>query len=109
MSDSKLINLGHLRITAEEIEAYLAEFRKGDLFDPDFRHRLINTFINCIYLFDDKLVIYYNARQMKEVSYIEMLDDTAAPTSDSSDSFVNGPPKNSENGVLGIFLYKAYI
>ncbi len=82
-----------LRIKPTEIEAFLASFRDGDLMDEAFRHLLIKTFINCIYLFDNKLIIYYNARQMKEVSYIEMLDDIADPAPEGSDSLSFGSPK----------------
>ena len=84
-----------LRLSVSTIESFLAEFRKGDLFDTDFRNRLIRTFINCVYLFDNKIIIYYNARQMKEVSYIEMLNDTTDSSSEGSDSLCFGDPSES--------------
>ena len=41
-------------------------------------------FINSVYLFDDKIVIYYNIRDGKQVSYIEMLEDVGdAPSPDA--------------------------
>lgn len=64
-----------LRVTVREVEAFLRGFCSGDLFDEDFRRRLIKTLVNCIYLFDDKVVIYYNVRGIKEISYIDMLSD----------------------------------
>ena len=64
-----------LVITAENVEQYLRQFCKGDLLDEEFQRRLINTLINCVYLFDDKLVIYYNIRGCQQVSHIELLSD----------------------------------
>ena len=75
-----------LRVTVREVEAFLRGFCSGDLFDEDFRRRLIKTLVNCIYLFDDKVVIYYNVRGIKEISYIDMLSDVE---------------ELSENGALG--------
>ena len=80
-----------------EIKDYLFEFAKGDPSDETFRYRMIRTFINCIYLFDDKLIVYYNATKMKEVKHLEMLTDLedldGASTPEGSDSFTDGPPK----------------
>lgn len=45
----------------------------------DFREKIIDTFINSVYLYDDKVVIYYNIKGGKQVSYIEMLDNTKEP------------------------------
>lgn len=63
------------RITAKEVESFLRGFCKGDLFDEDFRIKIINTLVNCVYIFDDRVVIYYNIRNSKQVSYINMLSD----------------------------------
>lgn len=38
----------------------LDSFRDGDINDIAFRKRLINTFVNKIYLYDDKLLLVYN-------------------------------------------------
>lgn len=65
-----------VRYTREEICAWLRKFCEGDLFDPIFRRHLIDTFINSIYVYDDKIVIYYNVKASKQVSYIEMIEST---------------------------------
>lgn len=62
-------------LTEDDIKKWLNSFCKGDMFDMDFRKRIINTFVNSIYLFDDKVIIYYNIKNGKQISYIEMLDD----------------------------------
>ena len=49
---------------------------KKDLFDMEFRRRIIDTFINSVYLYDDRAIVFYNIRGGKQVSYIDMLDAT---------------------------------
>lgn len=72
-----------VRLTEEEVCAWLRSFCKGDLFDTEFRRKLIDVFINSVYLFDDKVVLYYNVRDGEQVSYIEMLEDVGdAPPPD---------------------------
>lgn len=98
-----------LRVTEREVEAFLHGFCSGDLLDEDFRRRLIKTLVNCVYLFDDKIVIYYNVRGMKEISYIDMLDDvdefSKNKTPSGSDSLRVGPPKIPHTKVCGIFIF----
>lgn len=72
---SKLKIANEIRYTEEDIIVWLKHFCHGDLFDMDFRKKIIDIFINSIYLFDDKIIIYYNIRDGKQVSYIEMLEN----------------------------------
>ena len=44
----------------EEIEAWLRSYCKGDLLDPEFRRRIIDSLVSKVYLYDDKILIYYN-------------------------------------------------
>ena len=65
---------GH-RYTAEQIVAWLKTFCRGDLLDETFQRRIIDVLVNSVYVYDDKVVIYYNVKGGKQVSYIEMCDD----------------------------------
>lgn len=73
---SKLRIANKIRYTEDDIIAWLKLFCRGDLFDMEFRKRIIDVFINSIYLYDDRIIIYYNVRGGKQVSYIEMLEST---------------------------------
>ncbi len=101
-----------LQITAADVESFLLSLKKGDLSDEDFRRRLINTLVNCVYVFDDKVVIYYNIRNMKQVSFpvmisdldsIEKNQDTFSPSS-CSDSTTQGEPKKSRSSERDFFI-----
>lgn len=72
---TKIKIANRVSLTEDDIKKWLKSFCKGDLFDMEFRKDIINTFVNSVYLFDDKVIIYYNIKDGKQVSYIEMLDD----------------------------------
>ena len=72
---SKLRLQTRVKITKKEVSAWLQTFSGGDLFDPGFRIRLIDTFVNSVYLYDDKIVIFYNLKGGKQVSAIDMIDE----------------------------------
>lgn len=80
--ESELITLriaNNNRYTEEQIIAWIKMFTRGDYMDKEFQKRIIDVFINSVYVYDDKMVIYYNVKDGKQVSYIEMLDSTEEP------------------------------
>jgi len=81
------------RLSQEEIKKWLKSFASGDPLDEEYRRRIIDIFVNAVYLYDDKIVIYYNVKGGKQVTYSEMLEDTAAAEmSECSDSAGSAPP-----------------
>jgi len=100
-----------IRYTKEEVIAWLKTFCNGDPLDMDFRRRIIDVFINSVYLYDDKVVIFYNIKGGKQVSFIEISDEME--NLEESSSFNNQLLPNlpvSEpfyifvGGILGIVL-----
>ena len=63
------------RFTKEDVVKWLKSFCRGDELDIDFQRRIIDLLINSIYLYNDKLVIYYNISGGKQITYIEMCND----------------------------------
>jgi len=47
-------------LSRDELLFFLRQFMDGDPNDPIYRRRLVDTFINSIWLYDDKLVFTYN-------------------------------------------------
>lgn len=76
---SKLRISAKIQISKEHIADWLKQFCNGDALDVDFQKRIIDTFINSVYLYDDKVIIYYNIEGGKQVSYIDMIDSTEEP------------------------------
>ena len=57
------------KLEFEQVKFFFERFRKGDINNIKFRRALIDTFINKIYVFEDKLHIFCNAQESKiEVS-----------------------------------------
>ena len=87
-------------LTVDEIKGWLKSFCTGDPIDVSFQKKIIDVFINSVFLYDDKLVIYFNVREGKQVSYIQMLDETSgafdpvncSESPNSSDSVSDGSP-----------------
>ncbi len=73
---SKLRIASKTRYKESDIITWIKSFCKGDLMDEEFRQRIIDVFINAVYVFDDKIIVYYNIKGGKQISYIEMLDNT---------------------------------
>ena len=60
-------------ITKEEILFYLTKFRKLNMNHLDQRRRLIDSFVNAIYLFNDRLVITFNYKEgTKTITFAEI-------------------------------------
>lgn len=91
-----------VRLTKDEVSKWLRSLCKGNPIDVEYQRRIIDTFINAIYLYDDKVVMYFNARGGKQVSYIEMLEHSQQIDDECSNSSGNGSPcyKLSEHAYL---------
>ena len=76
----------------EFVRFWLLHFRKLDLSQKEQRQALIDTFINAIYLYDDKVLITFNYKEGTEtVSFGEATE--AAAKEKSSDMDCLGAPK----------------
>ena len=72
---ARLRLVSNTQYTEEQIIMWLKTFCEGDPIEPEFQQRIIDVFINSVYIYDDKVVIYYNIKDGKQISYIEMCDD----------------------------------
>ncbi|GHV02588.1 recombinase RecD [Clostridia bacterium] len=61
--------------TKADILMWLKIFTRGDMLSPDFQQRIIDTFVNSVFLFDDKLIMLFNIIEGgKQISHFEMLE-----------------------------------
>lgn len=89
-------------VSAEQVERYLRSFKTGDLLSEDFRGRVINTLIKCVYLYDDKIIVYFNIKGAKSITHIDAIRD--AESLAGSDSFRRGELDSS----LSEHIYMIY-
>lgn len=104
-----------IQLTEAEVRAWLKQFTVGDPMDENFRRRIIDVFINAIYLYDDRVLIFYNIKGGKQVSFIDIINSSDLPTeSEGSDLKADGVPNapKSEpryvfiNGIFGCLFYR---
>ena len=77
------------RYTKEQVVSWISRFKYGNVDDPQYQKQIIDTFINSIYVFDDKLVFTYNFKDGTET--ITLAEIQAAFGSDLTQV---APPKN---------------
>lgn len=88
-----------IRFTEAEVKAWLKQFCKGDALDEDFRRQIIDVFINSVYLYDNRVIIFYNIKGGKQVNYIDVVEsdvDSADDGGNVSDLIANAPPQQNE-------------
>ncbi len=99
---SKLRIASEIMLTEQDIMNWLDGFCLGDSLDETFQRHIIDAFINSIFLYDDKIVIYYNVKGSEQISYLDMLKQTDQLADDNgetkkeleecSSSSMNGSP-----------------
>ena len=72
------------RIAEKQLRFFLEKFRRMDVANQTQRKMLINTFVNAIFLYDDKVVLTYNFHEGAEtISFEELQKVTETDTFDS--------------------------
>lgn len=96
------------KITKKDVLSWLHGFCDGDPLDTDYQKKIINTFVNAVYLFDDKVVIYYNVKNGEQVSFIDMLNETEdysdTVMKKSSDIDCYGSPKQIKSEPIYFYF-----
>ncbi|MDD2362473.1 MAG: recombinase family protein [Eubacteriales bacterium] len=88
-------------LTYEQIVFWLHRFRKLDVRKKEHRQRLIDSFVNAIYLYDDKMILVFNYKDgTKTISF----DDIKGSDLDS----LGGPrltASNSRRRAFSMFIW----
>ena len=81
------------KISAEFMTFWLQRFRKLDVTQLSHRKMLIDTFVNAIYLYDDKIVIGFNYKEGTKTITFDDVQKTLAEAENGSDLDCFGAPK----------------
>lgn len=99
-----------VEIRKPDIVAWISQFRSGDPADLDYRKKVIELFVNSIYIYDDKIKMFFNARDSTQITYPEMLALDEPPGSDLSASGVPDVSLSEHlvfiNGVIGMIVHR---
>ena len=86
-------------LTKEQILFALYNFRKIDISTQEGKQRLIDCFVNSIYLFDDHFVITYNYKgQSKTVTFEELNSSPLTSKGSPNGNYPNTTISNSGSG-----------
>ena len=93
------------RLDEDEAYRWIMSFKDGDPEDPDFCQRLIDTFVNSVFFFDDKIAIFYNLRDGEKPLSLEEVRDaiknkSESPEVDDSDLTDTGGPTPTKSEPL---------
>ena len=61
--------------TKEDVKNLLGEYLDGNIEDINYQRKIINKFVNSVYIFDDKIAIYYNLFNLRKFTYEEALEN----------------------------------
>ena len=87
-------------LTREWIRFWLEKFRKGDVGSTEHQRQIIDTFVNSVYVFDDRVVLNFNfTDDSKTVTREEVLGSSAVE---------NAPPRSPDHSVWGFFCGGRY-
>ena len=92
--------------TKEEIVKWISRFKYGNINDKAYQREMIDTFLNSVYVYDDKIVFTYNFRDhaetvtLDEIEYVfcSDVDDCPPPTKKTSPMAVSFLLVKGEDG-----------
>lgn len=91
------------KISAEFMTFWLHRFRKLDVRQKSHRKMLIDTFVNAIFLYDDKMVITFNYKEGTDtITFDDLRSSPAAEKSGSDMDCLTAPSKDGYSDTMGI-------
>jgi site-specific DNA recombinase len=92
------------RLSENQIRFWLTRLRKLDTRVKSHRETLINTFVNAVYLYDEKVLITFNYKDGTKTITFDEIAAKDAPEGNGSDLGCFAPPKKHEILRLVLFL-----
>ena len=91
------LQLERRKFTKEEIVDWVGRYKDGNINDPDYRREIIDTFVNSVFVYDDKLILTYNYKDGSQTLTLQEIEAAL-----SSDLTGMCPPKKKHTpwGVL---------
>ena len=87
------------KVTEDFIRFWLLRFRKLNMNQKDQRQALVDTFINSIYLYDDKVLITFNYKEGTQTISFEKVEESKAKGNGSDFDCVTAPRRNGLRSI----------
>lgn len=95
------LQLERRKFTKKEIVDWVSRYKDGNINDPDYRREIIDTFVNSVFVYDDKLILTYNYKDGSQTLTLQEIEAAL-----SSDLTGMCPPKETPP-VRWCFLFLA--
>ena len=92
-------------VSAEFMRFWLERFRKLDITQKTHRKALIDTFVNAIFLYDDRMEISYNFTEGSSTISLSDLKAAKKPASNGSNMESSGVPRERYPNRMAFFLF----
>ena len=102
------IQLQKLKLTREQMTAWFEQFRHGDPANREFQKRLIDTFVNAVYVFDDKLVLTYNYQHGTQTISLDEIESALSSDFDGATPPTQGSEKTVKTEGFHRFFISIY-
>ena len=93
------------KVSADFVKFWLTNFRKLDPNVKSHRETLINTFVNAVYLYDEKVLITFNYKDGTKTITFDEITAKDAPEGNGSDLGCFAPPTKSTGSGWCFFAY----
>ena len=93
------LQLERRKFTKEEIVDWISKYKYGNINDLDYRKEIIDTFVNSVFVYDDKLVLTYNYKDGTETLTLQEIESVL-----SSNLTSMCPPKRKTTHRV-VFLF----
>ena len=94
------LQLERRKFTKEEIVEWISKYKYGNINDLDYRKEIIDTFVNSVFVYDDKLVLTYNYKDGTETLTLQEIESVL-----SSNLTSMCPPNKTPSGRMGFFVW----
>ena len=96
------------RLSENQVRFWLTRFRKLDPNVKSHRETLINTFVNAVYLYDEKVLIAFNYKDGTKTITFDEIAAKDAPEGNGSDLGCFAPPKKGRASVKFARLFSSF-
>ena len=95
------LQLERRKFTKEEIVEWISKYKYGNINDLDYRKEIIDTFVNSVFVYDDKLVLTYNYKDGTETLTLQEIESVLS----SNLTSMCPPNENPSNWTGFSFLF----
>ena len=94
------LQLERRKFTKEEIIEWISKYKYGNINDLDYRKEIIDTFVNSVFVYEDKLVLTYNYKDGTETLTLQEIESVL-----SSNLTSMCPPKKKTHPFGWVFFF----